>query len=96
MIYGDEDNTITDDIWTVPNKFYRLTSITMYIKPNTATAPGFEVTFSPDPEHTTSGWNDVVHMFGNANGFPGTTWTYNKEITEVAVCVDKIWPWWNP
>ena len=95
MIYGNEDSPITDYIWTVPYKFYRLTSITLYIKSTGQTAPAFEVTFSPDPAHT-SGWPDETYLFGNTNGFSGTTKTFSNEITEIRVCVDDIWPAHQP
>ena len=90
MIYGREDHPVTDDIWMVQHKFYRMTSLTMFIRSAGNLATAFEVTFSPDPI-LTSGWPDQIHMFGSTYGFPGTTITFSNEITHLAICVDDMW-----
>ena len=35
-------------------------------------------------------------MFGNTQGYSATTLAINTEITEVAVCIDKIWASYQP
>ena len=67
MIYGSEDDPITEFEWYVPHKFYRMTSIVGYLYTGTSgayyTMPGFRVTFEADP--STSGWPPIDQDFGN-------------------------------
>ena len=66
MLYGHETGTITDDIWYVPHKFYKLTKAKMWHQG--VNTDGFELTFSPPAGYV--GWSDVTHMFGfNSQGF---------------------------
>ena len=60
MLSGYELGVITDDIWYVPNKFYKLSKIKMW--KNDSNTAGFQVTYSPKDDFT--GWPDEVHMFG--------------------------------